>query len=269
MGFAGTMGAGNIMASDDGTDRLQGTRSGDSGYFESMDTRFIDYAIVDEIACPKKLICGQEFDKEFVEAENAASLVISHKDGQSGDIRLDDDSNRIYTERLIYMPQSYFVNDHKQGFREPMDPFSDSIIPPGARIRPLSAESYLSNKEQESWTKEQIKRITFRRNLFPDIREDTIIYANFNQLYKIDPEIFDTWLQILKRVPNSILWLLRFPPAGEFNLRKRAVEVVGEQVAKRIVFTGMIDLSKCLDVAAKEVHIHRGRIADVFLGKLR
>ncbi len=34
------------------------------------------------------------------------------------------------------------------------------------------------------------------------------------QLYKYDPETFTTWCNILRRVPNSVLWLLRFPPYG-------------------------------------------------------
>lgn len=50
--------------------------------------------------------------------------------------------------------------------------------------------------------------------------EDKIVFCNFNQLYKIDPGMFTCWLEILKQVPNSVLWLLRFPPAGEENLRK-------------------------------------------------
>ena len=45
-------------------------------------------------------------------------------------------------------------------------------------------------------------------------------------------------MNILKNVENSILWLLRFPPAGEPNLKKRAIELVGEQVAARLVFNG-------------------------------
>ena len=35
------------------------------------------------------------------------------------------------------------------------------------------------------------------------------------QLYKYDPETFATWCNILRRVPDSVLWLLRFPPYGE------------------------------------------------------
>ena len=33
--------------------------------------------------------------------------------------------------------------------------------------------------------------------------------------YKFDPETFGTWCAILRRVPDSVLWLLRFPPYGE------------------------------------------------------
>ena len=41
------------------------------------------------------------------------------------------------------------------------------------------------------------------------------------QLYKIDPMTFSLWLDILKSTRNTVLWILRFPPAGEQNLRLR------------------------------------------------
>lgn len=45
--------------------------------------------------------------------------------------------------------------------------------------------------------------------------ENAIVYCNFNQLYKIDPETFQMWIEIIKSVENSVLWLLRFPIMGE------------------------------------------------------
>jgi hypothetical protein len=70
----------------------------------------------------------------------------------------------------------------------------------------------------------------------------------------MDPEIFDTWCNILKRVPNSALWLLRFPAAGETRVRSHAAArgVRPDQ----IVFT---------DVAMKNEHIRRSQLADLFL----
>jgi protein O-GlcNAc transferase len=84
--------------------------------------------------------------------------------------------------------------------------------------------------------------------------EDRIVYSCSNQLYKYDPETFTTWCNILRRVPNSVLWLLRFPPYGEPRIRAEAA-ARGVDPA-RIIFT---------DVAAKPLHIRRSGIADVFL----
>ncbi|MCD7464904.1 hypothetical protein HAX54_000174 [Datura stramonium] len=84
--------------------------------------------------------------------------------------------------------------------------------------------------------------------------EDKFIFACFDQLYKMDPEIFITWFNILKRVPNSVLWLLRSPAAGEMRLRAYAA-AQGLQ-PDQIIFT---------DVAMKQEHIRRNALADLFL----
>jgi predicted O-linked N-acetylglucosamine transferase (SPINDLY family) len=51
-----------------------------------------------------------------------------------------------------------------------------------------------------------------------------IVFASFNQTYKINPDVFDAWMQILEKVPGSVLWLLsktdREP--AEANLRREA-----------------------------------------------
>ncbi|GLT71032.1 hypothetical protein SLA2020_430770 [Shorea laevis] len=73
--------------------------------------------------------------------------------------------------------------------------------------------------------------------------EDKFIFACFNQL-----------CNILKRVPNSALWLLRFPAAGEMRLRAYAAHR-GVQ-PDQIIFT---------DVAMKHEHIRRSALADLFL----
>jgi protein O-GlcNAc transferase len=51
-----------------------------------------------------------------------------------------------------------------------------------------------------------------------------------------------------------VLWLLRFPPYGEANIRSAAAAAGVDP--SRIVFT---------DVAAKDTHIRRSGLADVFL----
>ncbi len=54
--------------------------------------------------------------------------------------------------------------------------------------------------------------------------DDAVVYCNFNQLYKIDPHTLDMWINILKAVPNSVLWLLRFPAVGEPNVQEFATQ---------------------------------------------
>ncbi|KAI3683413.1 hypothetical protein L1987_83916 [Smallanthus sonchifolius] len=117
--------------------------------------------------------------------------------------------SHIYSEKLVHVPHCYFVNDYKQKNLDVLDP----------NCRP--------------------KRSAY------GLPEDKFIFGCFNQLYKMDPEIFMTWCNILKRVPNSALWLLRFPASGEMRLR-----------AYQIIFT---------DVATKNEHIRRCSLADLCL----
>jgi len=84
---------------------------------------------------------------------------------------------------------------------------------------------------------------------------DKFIFTNGNQLYKIDPEIFDVWCSILKRVPNSVLWLLRFEGVGMDGEKNIRVEATKRGVHEnRILFT---------EVAPKTIHIERTSYADL------
>lgn len=69
--------------------------------------------------------------------------------------------------------------------------------------------------------------ITTRRQY--NLPDDAIVYCNFNQLYKIDPPTLESWMNIIKNVPNSVLWLLRFPSVGEQNIKK-SVEELGNYI---------------------------------------
>ena len=84
--------------------------------------------------------------------------------------------------------------------------------------------------------------------------EKAVVFCNFNQLYKIDPDTLDNWVTILKAVPNSVLWLLRFPATGEPNISAMATKL--GLTPGRIVFS---------PVAPKEEHVRRGRLADLCL----
>lgn len=56
----------------------------------------------------------------------------------------------VYTERFIYMPSSYFVNDHAQGFREPTSRISvagDGIAHP----HQMTDDEAWSEEEERRW----------------------------------------------------------------------------------------------------------------------
>lgn len=84
--------------------------------------------------------------------------------------------------------------------------------------------------------------------------EGVVVYCNFNQLYKIDPATLDSWINILKQVPNSIIWLLKFPAVGESNIVATTQKLGIRQ--DRVIFS---------PVAPKEEHVRRGRLADLCL----
>ncbi|SZF01593.1 unnamed protein product [Blumeria hordei] len=140
-----------------------------------------------------------------------------------------EDENWVYSENIIFCRDTFFCCDHAQSQQQ------DKLI---------------------SWDELQSKRWRMRKELFPNLSDDAVILGNFNQLYKIEPTTFRTWLRILDKVPKAILWLLRFPELGERNLKKAALDWAGEDVARRIWFT---------NVAPKDQHISRACVCDLFL----
>lgn len=70
--------------------------------------------------------------------------------------------------------------------------------------------------------------------------DDAIVYCNFNQLYKTDPRVLEMWVNILKKVPHSVLWLLSFPAAGEPNVHKYAQSLGTDFIC--LVILDMIDV---------------------------
>ena len=83
---------------------------------------------------------------------------------------------------------------------------------------------------------------------------DGTVYCCFNGAYKIDPALFERWMEILRGVPNSVLWLWSDAPIVRENLR-RAAEVAGV-AGSRLVFA---------ESRPKAQQLARLRLADLFL----
>ncbi|MFA6178392.1 MAG: tetratricopeptide repeat protein [Candidatus Methylopumilus sp.] len=90
-----------------------------------------------------------------------------------------------------------------------------------------------------------------------NLPEQSFVLCCFNANYKIDPVIFNSWIKLLKAIPNSILWLVATHPATQNSLLKLLINegVDGE----RLIFAPFTSYTE---------HIKRYQVADLFLDTL-
>lgn len=197
-----------------------------------------------------------------------------------------------YSEKLAYMPYTYFIGDHKQMFphlkeriivsdkSNPSSGIADNVavinatdlsplvenadvktvrevvhannpmeismkiaeLPTTTSIETMivsgQIQMELSNgvvvqnglattqTNNKAATGEEVPQsIVVTTRLQYGLPDDAVVYCNFNQLYKIDPATLQSWVYILKHVPNAVLWLLRFPAVGEQNIQQTAQQL--------------------------------------------
>ncbi|KAK4156314.1 glycosyltransferase [Chaetomidium leptoderma] len=187
------------------------------GFAGTLGAEWCDYLLADTTAIPPSTL-----------RPHRSNLSLGDVFRDEADAEAED---WIYSENIIFCRDTFFCCDHAQ-----------------------SAEGF--NERGITWEEDQRRRWKMRKELFPSLPDDAILLGNFNQLYKIDPTTFRSWLRILAAAPKAYLWLLRFPELGENHLRRTARDWSGEGVASRIIFT---------DVAPKLQHISRARVCDLFL----
>ncbi|WP_319525217.1 tetratricopeptide repeat protein [uncultured Desulfosarcina sp.] len=118
-----------------------------------------------------------------------------------------------YSERFIYMPNSYMIQDGCKKISETKLSRADFGLP-----------------------------------------ENDFVFCNFNLPYKIDPAIFNRWMEILRNVPNSVLWLLD----GNKVYKKSIVT----EAEKRGVREERLRFTQPLPIAN---HLNRHQLADLVL----
>jgi len=122
-----------------------------------------------------------------------------------------------YTEKFVYLPHCYQINDNQPYEDENDCQRSDYGLPEG-----------------------------------------TFVFCCFNTSYKIDVTIFDTWMKILRRLPDSVLWLMASSKNLKDNLRKEANKY--DIDANRLIFAGKVP---------KAEHLSRLSLADLVLDTFR
>lgn len=127
-----------------------------------------------------------------------------------------------YSEKFLYLPESFFPVSHAFLYPEVGDAA-------GAERRRLRAKYGLP--------------------------KDGFVLASFNKFIKLDKHLWEVWMDLLKAIPGSTLWLLKNPTGAEAHLRAHAKEQ-GVDPA-RIVFLDFVKTS--------EEHFARIHLADVIL----
>ena len=89
--------------------------------------------------------------------------------------------------------------------------------------------------------------------------ENGVVFASFNQQRKITPLVFDVWMRILKRVDQSVLWLLVGP---EGSVGATAASNLRREAARRGVAPERIVIASPV---SHQEHLARIALADLHL----
>lgn len=163
-------------------------------------------------------------NRPFIFAERAAPIQVSYL-GYLGTLGAEYIDYLISTTTIV--PES-----NKEFYKEKL-----AYIP-----------NYMSiEKKEKSSTK------IYRRSDF-DLPDNGIVFCSFNSNYKITPDVFSSWIDILKRVDGSVLWLFVRNNSAIANLKSEA-EKQGFDIS-RIVFA---------EALPQDEHLSRLSLADIFL----
>jgi predicted O-linked N-acetylglucosamine transferase (SPINDLY family) len=132
----------------------------------------------------------------------------------------------------------------------------------------LIADDWIIPPSEELYYSEKVLRLPCyqpsarKRQLAPEqptrrgagLPEDAVVFCCFNGIHKLTRFTLDRWLQILARVPGSVLWLLSSDEATHERLRAYAAHAGIEP--ERLVFAAKL---------ANPAHLARYVLADLFL----
>jgi predicted O-linked N-acetylglucosamine transferase (SPINDLY family) len=130
------------------------------------------------------------------------------------------------------------------------------VIPPSSTVFYDEKIARLPHSYQPNDRGRQIDDRPVSRAEF-GLPEGGLVFCCFNNCYKITPEVFASWMNILRRVETGVLWLLQDIDVAAENLRNSARQSGVDP--GRIVFAGR---------ASPAAHLARHRLADLFLDTL-
>ena len=112
----------------------------------------------------------------------------------------------------------------------------------------LLPNCYQPNCRNRDISDEQVYRTEF------GLPENGLVFSSFNDNYKITPDIFKSWMRILRYANESVLWLLATNESASNNLRAEAVKFGVNP--NRLIFAEKLPIER---------HLNRMQLADVML----
>jgi len=209
----------------------------------------------------KRLV--KSFDKFFnVEEENDLKIIELSRENQI-DIAVDlkgftkDHRLGIFAKRVAPIQVSYLGYPGTIGASFMDYIVADKIVIPKKNQNYFSEKIiYLPHSYQVNDNTKEISGKKFKRKDF-NLPNNCFIFCCFNNSYKINPVIFNVWMNILKKSNNSILWLLEENSLNKKNILKEAKNL--GVLEDRIIFADRIK---------NEEHLARHKLADLFLDTL-
>jgi protein O-GlcNAc transferase len=128
-----------------------------------------------------------------------------------------------------------------------------TVVPASAQSAFSEKLAYLPDSYQANDSSREISE-TRRTREECNLPGTGFVFCCFNNNYKITPDVYDSWMRILKNVQGSVLWLFESGSIAAANLKKEA-ELRGVR-AERIIFARRMPLPD---------HLSRHRLADLFL----
>jgi protein O-GlcNAc transferase len=127
------------------------------------------------------------------------------------------------------------------------------VIPDNHHVHYSEKIAYLSCCYQPNCADRKISNQYISRQDF-GLPDKCIVFCSFNNQWKITPDIFSSWMRILKSVNGSVLWMMATNEDAKINLRKAALlHGIGSD---RLIFADLINI---------EEHLSRLRLADLML----
>ena len=117
------------------------------GFAGTLGAEWSDYILADELSIPPDTLSPRGRSARLEDR----ILDVDHAE---------DANDWVYGEKIVYTRHTFFCCDHRQSAPD-------------------------SGGRRFTWEEEEINRWEMRKEVFPDIHDDTIILGNFNQLYKV------------------------------------------------------------------------------------